>query len=84
MEASFVHRLIRLDPTSERVELEADTRHVAMVFRDLGLERATPVAALVAKRPKSEELLLLAAANLLNAEDTTWKSSVTMRVFLLV
>ena len=62
-------------------ELEADTRHVAaMGLRDLGLEKSTPCATLVAKRPKSEELLLMAGAKPLNAEDTTLYRSVTMRV----
>ena len=36
-----------------RIELEADTRHVAMVLRDLGLERSSPFVPLVAKRSKS-------------------------------
>ena len=38
MGASFLTREIRRDPTSGRAELEADTRYVAMVLRDLGLE----------------------------------------------
>ena len=42
-----------------------------MVLRDLGLEQSTPIGVLVAKRPKVEELLLLAGAKLVNAEDTT-------------
>ena len=42
-----------------------------MVLRDLGLENVPPVVILVAKRPKSEEFLLLAGAKPLNAEDTT-------------
>ena len=52
MEASFLNRVIRMDPTSGMAELEADTRHVAMVLRHLGLEKSTPVVTLVAKRPK--------------------------------
>ena len=60
-------------------ELEADTRHGAVVLRDLGLEKVPPVVILVAKRPKSEEFLLLAGAKPLNAEDTTLYRSVTMR-----
>ena len=39
MEASFLNGVIQWDPTSGRAELEADTRHVAMVLRDLGLEK---------------------------------------------
>ena len=80
MEASFLNRVIRWDPTPGRAELEADTRHVAMVLRDLGLEKSTPVATPVAKRPTSEELVLLAGAKPLNTEDTTLCRSVTMRV----
>ena len=78
-ETSFLNRVTRRDPASGRAELEADTRHVAMVLRDLGLEKSSHVVALAAKRPKSEELLLLAEAKLLNAEDTTLNRSVTMR-----
>ena len=51
-----------------------------MVLRDLGLEKSSLHVALVGKRPKSEELLLLAGAKPLNAEDTTLYRSVTMRV----
>ena len=58
---------------------EADTRHIAMELRGLGLEKLTPVVTPVAS-PKSEELLLLACAKLLNAEDSTLYRSVTMRV----
>ena len=50
------------------------------MLRDLGLEKSSPVVTPVAKRPKSEELLLLAGAKPLNAEDTTLYRSVTMRV----
>ena len=39
METSFLNRVIRWDPASGRAELEADTRHVAMVLRDLWLEK---------------------------------------------
>ena len=60
--------------------MEADTRHVAVVLRDLGLEESCPVVTPVAKRPKSEGLVLLAGAKPLNAEDTTMYKSVTMRV----
>ena len=79
-ETSFLNRVIRWDPASGRAELEADTRHVAMVLRDLGLEKSSPVVTPVAKRPQSEELLLLAGAKPLNGEDTTLYRSVTMRV----
>ena len=48
-----------------------------MVLRDLGLEKSSLVVTLVAQRPKSEELLLLAGAKFLNAEDTTLYRSVT-------
>ena len=72
--------MIRSDSTSGRAELEADTMHVAMVPRGLGLEKATPVVTLVARRPESEALLLLAGAKPLNAEDTTLYRSITMRV----
>ena len=41
MEASFLNRVIRWDPTSGRAGLEADTRHVAMVRRDLASEKST-------------------------------------------
>ena len=74
-----MNRVIRWDPASGRAELEADTRHVATVLRDLGLEKSSLVVALVAKRPTSEELLLLTGAKPLNAEDTTLYRSVTMR-----
>ena len=73
----------RLVLTSISAELEADTRHVAMVLRDLGLEKTTPVVTPVAKRPKSAELLLLARGKPVNAEDTTLCRSVTMRVNFL-
>ena len=82
-EGSFYNRVIRWDPTSGRAELEADTRHVAMVLRDLGLEKSIPVVTPVAERPKSEELLPLACANSLKAGDTALYWSVTMRVNLL-
>ena len=36
MEASFQHGVIQWDSVSGRAELEADTRHVAMVLRVLG------------------------------------------------
>ena len=71
MEASFLHRVIQWVPTPGRAELEADTRHVAMVLGDLGLEKSTPVVTLVANSPTSEELALLAGAKPLNAEYTT-------------
>ena len=54
--------------------------HVEMVLRDLGLGKASPVVTLVAKRQNSEELLLLAGAKPLNAEDTTIDRYVTMRI----
>ena len=66
METSFMNRVIRWD----RHELEPDTRHSAMVLRDVGLEKSSPVVILVAKRLKSEEPLLQAGAKPLNAEDT--------------
>ena len=75
MEASFLKRVIKWDPTSGR----ADTKHIAMELRGLGLGKSTPVVTPVAS-PKSEELLLLAGAKLLNAEDSTLYRSVTMRV----
>ena len=46
-ETSFLNRVIRWDPASGRAELEADTRHVAKVLRDLGLEKSSHVVALV-------------------------------------
>ena len=58
----------------------ADTRHVAVVPRDLGSDKSSLVVTLVAKRPKSEELLLLAGAKPLNVDDTTLYRSVTMHV----
>ena len=77
---SFVlEPLIWKKVTSGKAELEADTRHVAMVLRDLGLEKSPPVVALFDKRP-SEDFLLLASAKHLNAEGTTLYKSVTMRV----
>ena len=60
--------------------MEADTRHVAVVPRVLALDKTSPVGTPVARRPESEELLLLAGAKSLNAEDTTLYSSFTMRV----
>ena len=70
------------DPASGRAELEADTEHVAMVLRDLGLEKPSPGVTLVAKRPKSEKLLLLAGVKPLNAEDATLYRSSLDRPFL--
>ena len=49
-EASFLSGVIRSDLTSDKAELEADTRHVALVLRHLGLEKSSPVVTLVAKR----------------------------------
>ena len=80
METSFLHRVIRWDPASASAELEADTRHFAMVLLDLGWEKSSPVVTLVDKRPKLEQLLLLAGTKPLNAEDTTLYRSVRMRV----
>ena len=72
MEASLLNRVMQWDSTSGKAEfLEADTRHVAMVLRDLGLVKSTPFVTLVAKRQKSEELQLLAGAKPLNADDIT-------------
>ena len=51
MEATFLNRVISWDLVSGRAELEADTRHVAMVLRDLKLEKAKPVTTPVAERP---------------------------------
>lgn len=79
-EASFLNRVIRWDPTAGRAELEADTRHVEMVLRDLGLEEASPVATPVARRTKAEELVLLSGAQPLNDADRTLYRSVTMRI----
>ena len=62
MEGSFLSHVIRWTPTSGRAELEADKRHVSMVLRDLRLEKSTPVVTPVAKRPKSDEPLLLAGS----------------------
>ena len=53
--------------------------NLAIVLRDLGLEKSSLVVTLVAKRPKSEQFLLLAGAKPLNAEDTTLCRSVTTR-----
>ena len=72
--------MIRSDPASGRAEMKADTRHVAVALRDLGLEKSTLFVIHVAQRPKSEELLLMAGSKPLNAEDTTLYRSVTMRV----
>ena len=77
---TLLNRVIRWDPVLGRAELEADTRLVAMVLRDLGLETATPAVTLVAERPKCEELLLLAGAKPLNADDAALHSAVAMRV----
>ena len=79
-EASFLNHVVRWDPTSGRAEMEVETRHVAMVLRDLGLEKSSLVVTPVAKRPKTGEFLLLAGAKSLNAEDTTFFKSVSMRV----
>ena len=51
-----------------------------MVLRDPGLEKSSLVVTLVAKRPKSEELLLLAGVKPLNAKDTASYRSITIRV----
>ena len=58
MEATFLNRVIRWDPVLGRAELEADTRCVAMVLRDLGLAIATPAVTRVAKRPKADDAAL--------------------------
>ena len=58
MEATFLNRVIRWDPVLGRAELEADTRHVAMVLRDLGLAIATPAVTRVAKRPNADDAAL--------------------------
>ena len=71
MEASCLNCVICWYPTSGKAELETDTRHVTMALRDLGLEKPSVRVSSVAKRPKSEELLLLAGAKLLNALDAT-------------
>ena len=55
-----------------------------MVLRDQGLEKSSPVVSPVAKRPKSEDILLLAGAKPLSAENTTLHRTVTMRVKLPV
>ena len=79
-ETLFLNCVIRWDPASAGAETEADTSDVAMVLRDLGLEKSSPAATPVAKRPKSEELVLLAGAKPLNAEVATLYRSVTMCV----
>ena len=35
--------MIRSDPASGRAEMEADTRHVAVALRDLGLEKVNSI-----------------------------------------
>ena len=80
MVASFLNRVVWWDPTPGRAQLEADPRHVAMVLRDLELEKSTPVVTVIAKRSKSAELLLFAGAKPLNSEDITLYTSATMRV----
>ena len=70
--------------SSGRAELRADTRHVAMVLGGLGLEKSSSVVTPVAKRPKSEELLLLAGAKSLTAEDTTLYRSVSGPLRLVI
>ena len=40
MDTSFLYRVTGWDPAPGRDDLEADTRHVAMVLRDLGLEKS--------------------------------------------
>ena len=37
--ATSLNRVIRCDPESGRAELEADTRHISMVLRDMGRPR---------------------------------------------
>ena len=66
--------MTRWDPTSEL------TRGTLRWCFDLGLEKSPPVATLVAKPLMLEELLLLAGAKPLNAEDIMLYRSVTMRV----
>ena len=66
--------------TRQLVRLRADTKHVEMVLRDLGLEKASPMVTLVAKRQTSEALLLLAGTKPINAVDTTLHRSVKMRI----
>ena len=80
MEASFLNRVMRWDPTSGRAELVADMLRFAMLLRGLRLEKSAPVVTLVVNRPKSEERLLRAGAKPLHAEDTTLCRSVKVRV----
>ena len=68
MEATFLNRVIRWDPVLGRAELDADTRHVAMVLRDLGLAIATPAVTRVAKRPNADD----AALHSRNASELLW------------
>ena len=49
-------RVIRWNPTSGRAELEADTKHVAMVLRYLGLEKSDVRRTSTAGRCDLEEL----------------------------
>ena len=77
MEASFLEPC---DPVECHI-WQSRVRHEACCGgASLGLEDATPVVTPVAKRPKSEELQLLAGPKPLNAEDTSLYRSVTMRV----
>ena len=59
-------------PTYGRTEREADTKHVPMVLRDVGLEKSSYV-----KSTPLVTLVLLASAKPLNAKDTTLHRSIT-------
>ena len=77
----FLNRLIRWDPATGRAEFARLIRGTSQwCFEFCDWKKSSLVVTPVARRPKSEELLLLAEAKSLNAEDTTLYRSVTMRV----
>ena len=77
-ETSFLNGVFRWDPASEsKLRLPRNTSQWCF---ELGLEKSSPVVTLVAKRPKWEELPLLAGKKPPNAEKTTLYKSVAMRV----
>ena len=76
MEASFLNRVIRWRGLSWR--LARGTLRWCFAIRVW--RSRFQLLTLVAKRPKSEELLLQAGSKLLHAQDSTLYKSITMRV----
>ena len=79
-EAVFLNRVLKWYPQVGRAEFEADTRHVEVVLKTLGLERAAEVSTPAARRAKKEELVQLSGAVPLKEEDVKLYRSLVMRI----